>query len=41
LNRLLVSIVSLEAVFLSRVSFPVGSSVICLAHRPSDLGDQR
>ncbi|MFC2046326.1 class I SAM-dependent methyltransferase [Chloroflexota bacterium] len=41
LNRLLVSIVSLEAALLSRVSFPFGSSVICLAHRPSDLRDQR
>jgi hypothetical protein len=36
-----VSIVSLEAVLLSRVSFPVGSSVICLALRQSDLRTQR
>lgn len=41
LNRLLVSIVSLEAALLPHVRFPAGSSVICLALRPTDLGAQR
>ena len=35
LNRALTGILSLEAIWLRRRNFPIGSSAVCLAQRPS------